>query len=137
MPPPTPSKTQLNQASLDVSVDSPNKADISMDKVELLPKDEKSSSEVVKPENLPQKPPLPSEKNLIPVQVKPAEPDEEAAKLDKILDKVEKKKEEDKAVIKKNLALIKKKDQTKVDEKLVQPLAPTSVPSLYDNSALF
>jgi hypothetical protein len=81
--------------------------------------------------------PQPAEKNLIPVQVKPAQPDEEASKLDKILDKVEKKKEEEKAVIKKNLALLKKKDPTKNDEKLAQPLAPTSVPSLYDNSALF
>ena len=48
------------------------------------------------------------------------------------------KKEEEKAVIKKNLALLKKKDNNnKVDENRVQPLAPTSVPSLYDNSNLF
>ncbi len=72
---------------------------------------------------------------LIQVQVKPAGQQDE--NLDKILDKVEKvKKEEEKAVIKKNLALLKKKDN-KVDENRVQPLAPTSVPSLYDNSNLF
>jgi len=54
---------------------------------------------------------------LIPVAVKPAQDnvDEDAAKLDKILDKVEKKKEEEKAAIKKNLALIKKKEN-KIDE---------------------
>jgi hypothetical protein len=44
--------------------------------------------------------------------------DEDAAKLDKILDKVEKKKEEEKAAIKKNLALLKKKEN-KVDESRV------------------
>ena len=69
---------------------------------------------------------------LIPVQVKPAAPQDE--NLDKILDKVEKEKE--KAVIKKNLALLKKKDN-KLDDNRVQPLAPTSMPSLYDNSNLF
>ncbi len=68
--------------------------------------------------------------------VKPAV-DEEAAHLDKILDKVEKKKEEEKVAIKKNLALLKKKENTKLDEKRQQPLAPTAMPSLYDNSALF
>jgi hypothetical protein len=54
---------------------------------------------------------------LIQVQVKPAAQQDE--NLDKILDKVEKvKKEEEKAVIKKNLALLKKKD-IKVDDNRV------------------
>jgi hypothetical protein len=85
------------------------------------------------PEAPPAQPPKTS--GLIQVQVKPAAPQDE--NLDKILDKVEKvKKEEEKAVIKKNLALLKKKDN-KVDDTRVQPLAPTSMPSLYDNSNLF
>jgi hypothetical protein len=85
------------------------------------------------PEAPPAQPPKTS--GLIQVQVKPAAPQDE--NLDKILDKVEKvKKEEEKAVIKKNLALLKKKDN-KVDDARVQPLAPTSMPSLYDNSNLF
>lgn len=111
-----------------------------MEKQELIPKDEKKS-ERKQSEVKDTKAPQPPEKNLIPVQVKggpPVEQDEEAAKLDKILDKVEKKKVEEKAVIQKNLALLKKKDpKVQQDEKLSQPLAPTSVPSLYDNSALF
>lgn len=45
-------------------------------------------------------------------------PQEEEVALDKILDKVEKKKEEEKAVIKKNLALLKAKDKT--EDKRVQ-----------------
>ena len=85
------------------------------------------------PEAPPAQPPKSS--GLIQVQVKPAAPQDE--NLDKILDKVEKvKKEEEKAVIKKNLALLKKKDN-KVEDNRVQPLAPTSMPSLYDNSNLF
>lgn len=87
-----------------------------MDQAELLPNggngNELTSIAPEAPAGQPQK-----NSGLIQVQVKPAAQQDE--NLDKILDKVEKvKKEEEKAVIKKNLALLKKKDN-KVDENRV------------------
>ena len=128
----------MPMGNLDMSALSPDKGDMSMEQMELL-HNGGGGNEITSaaPEVPLQQQPKPAP-NLIPVAMKPGQDnvDEDAAKLDKILDKVEKKKEEEKAAIKKNLALLKKKEN-KVDESRVQQLAPTAVPSLYDNSALF
>lgn len=75
---------------------------------------------------------------------KPSE-EQADAKLDKILTKVEGKKEEEKEAMKKKLAQLKAKEIGKIiekkeaasDDKRVQPTAPTAVPNIYDNSTLF
>ena len=106
----------MPMANLDMSALSPDKGDMSMEQVELLHNAGGGNEITSAAPEAPQQQTKPAQ-NLIPVAVKPAQDnvDEDAAKLDKILDKVEKKKEEEKAAIKKNLALIKKKEN-KIDE---------------------